>query len=459
MKIIYKQNSKIAKIIPKRKCINGVKYKKTEYLTAVKYKDGYALFNTLTCELLYLSQHEYDLFISYSLDFDSFKFMVEHNFYIPLDLDEQTLANQIFSIIENLEKKYIKQKMFFFVILTTTGCNARCFYCFEKGAKVSTMTPQTAEDVADFVIKNAAKKITIQWFGGEPLVNTKPIDIISQRLKDANIEYKSTMVSNGYLFDTATIKKAKELWKLDRIQITLDGTEEVYNKVKNYVYKNNNSPFKRVLNNIELLLKSGIKVSIRLNIDKHNTEDLFNLSRLLVEKFNKYDNCHIYPSRIFGCKNCDQVNETIERHAIIEKVIELRNYFSENMPTPKIEKLPKEKRLPVCMACSDNATMIVPDGHLGKCEHFVDSDFYGSIYSDDYDVDKIIRYKEKAIVSEECKKCKYYVQCMHLKCCSGARTQCDDVEIRTLENDLSTKITTICDTYFIENENKEEKNE
>jgi sulfatase maturation enzyme AslB (radical SAM superfamily) len=33
-------------------------------------------------------------------------------------------------------------------ILTTTGCNARCFYCFEEGVEIKTMSSRTAEQVA-----------------------------------------------------------------------------------------------------------------------------------------------------------------------------------------------------------------------------------------------------------------------------------------------------------------------
>lgn len=455
MKTIYRPNSIIWKLMPKREFDKNAKYKKTEYLSVIKCIEGYALLNTLTCELLYLDDNEYEMFEDESLGINEKAYLVEHNYYVTIDCQEKIFANQIFNVIENLEKTYKKKKISFFVILTTTGCNARCFYCFEKGAKISTMTPQTAEDVAAFIIKNAAKNITIQWFGGEPLINTNVIDKISKKLNDANIDYKSTMVSNGYLFDTKMINKAKELWKLDKVQITLDGTEEVYNKIKNYVYKEDNSPFKRVLNNIEILLESDIRVSIRLNIDEHNADDLFALSEILVKKFRKFPKCYIYPCPLFDCslQGASAVHNR-DRHTTIEKTMALRDFLSKNMPTPAIERLAGEFKLPSCMANSDSATMIVPDGHLGKCEHFIDRDFYGSIYSDDYDIEKIIRYKERAIVSDECKACKYYVQCMHLKCCTGARTSCSEYDKIALENRLFSNIRNICSCYFQKQENR-----
>jgi UTP--glucose-1-phosphate uridylyltransferase len=84
------------------------------------------------------------------------------------------------------------------------------------------------------------------------------------------------MTSNGYLFDEKLVTKAVHSWNLEDIQITLDGTENVYNKTKNYIYKNTNA-FKRVIDNIGLLLKAGVRVMIRLNIGEHNKEDLYEL--------------------------------------------------------------------------------------------------------------------------------------------------------------------------------------
>ena len=93
------------------------------------------------------------------------------------------------------------------------------------------------------------------------------------------------MISNGYLMDAKLAKKAFNEWHLSNIQITLDGTEEVYNKTKRYIYKDDPNPFKTVINNIHELLKNNILVSIRLNCGTHNIEDLKNLILYLREEF------------------------------------------------------------------------------------------------------------------------------------------------------------------------------
>ena len=60
-----------------------------------------------------------------------------------------------------------------------------------------------------------------------------------------------------------------DVWALRQVQITLDGTHDVYNSVKGYVLPKED-PYLRVLNNVDNLLTEGISVSIRLNMDTHN---------------------------------------------------------------------------------------------------------------------------------------------------------------------------------------------
>lgn len=86
------------------------------------------------------------------------------------------------------------------------------------------------------------------------------IDIIDNKLSDFGQTYTNGITTNGYLFNKSLIYKAINEWHLGSAQITIDGTEEVYNKVKNYIYKDSISPYKKVLNNIAMLLNNNIAV-------------------------------------------------------------------------------------------------------------------------------------------------------------------------------------------------------
>lgn len=163
------------------------------------------------------------------------------------------------------------------------------------------MTHETAEKVAKYIMEVAPKgqQLEVSWFGGEPLFNMDVIEIITSRLNSAKIPFKGSMISNGYLLNEDVVSKAKNEWHITNMQITFDGTEEVYNKVKNYIYKDDVSPYKKVLHNVKLLLDKDINVSVRMNCDSHNSENLRSLIMELHENFKEYGNFSMYIWPIF----------------------------------------------------------------------------------------------------------------------------------------------------------------
>ena len=104
-----------------------------------------------------------------------------------------------------------------------------------------------------------------------------------------------------------------------------------------------------------------------------------------------------------------------------------------------------------CMASNDSSTMIVPDGHLGKCEHYIDNDFYGSIYSDEIDLEKITKYKERTLIGPMCEDCEFRSLCIRLKCCNGASKYCDNTDKMSFKSRLISKMTNIYKSYISEN--------
>ena len=106
------------------------------------------------------------------------------------------------------------------------------------------------------------------------------------------------MISNGYLFDADRVQRAKDLWQLKRVQITLDGTAQTYNRVKDYVYRDVNA-FERVLQNIGLLTGTGIHTRIRLNVSKHNIGEMAELVELLHQRFGADEHLTVTSSALF----------------------------------------------------------------------------------------------------------------------------------------------------------------
>ena len=227
-------------------------YRWFQYVLKQECDDGILLYNVLSCEMLFLTAVEVG-------EKSANEKLIEKWFLVPEDFEDFSFAKKVKRIRQLVYKTDTRKKLMAsidrFWILTTTECNARCFYCHESGIPQLSMSSEIADDVLNYILKHGASKIHIMWYGGEPLVNLTAIDYISQGLLDHGIEFNSSMISNGYMFDDERAHKAKTLWHLDEVQITLDGLEDTYNRVKAYVRKDDQSPFYVILGNIEVLLQ------------------------------------------------------------------------------------------------------------------------------------------------------------------------------------------------------------
>ena len=366
--------------------------------------------------MVWLNKYESDLFYAGTCHIQE---LVENWFLVPEDFDEKKLCREVYEIVLHLNSpvKDITQ----YTILTTTDCNARCFYCYEKGRVRYPMTRSVALDTARFIQERCnGKKVHLQWFGGEPLFNKGVISLICSELDKNGVEYESGMITNAYLMDAGTASEAKNKWKLKSVQITLDGTEDTYNKAKAYIHKGTN-PYRIVLDNIHSLLKEGIKVKIRLNIELYNADNMTELVDELSREFYGEKGLSVYTHPLYG--------ETIEDSSIInsEKRKLLYQRIRQIDKIIRKHKLNKEPlldrrfKLSQCMADNDSSITIMPDGHIGKCEHFTDSDFIGHINGGEFDRQMVKSFKELAPEIEACNTCPDYPDCRRLLKCEAVK--------------------------------------
>lgn len=401
-------------------------YRPFTYSMSVRCEDGLLLYNNLTDELILLNADDENAIKCKDFSSDIFTLLIKKWFFVPKENDDANLCNQINNFMHLLVDTYgVNQPITQYTILTTTDCNARCFYCYEMGRKRINMTPKIANDVADYIIKSCnGEKVTFRWFGGEPLCNSIAIDIICNKLTDSGIEYQSGMVSNGYLFDEVTIKNGIENWNLKQVQITLDGTEDVYNRCKAFIH-DDPSPYQRVMRNIKLLLDYDVFVKIRMNADRHNMDDLFNLTDVLYEKFSEYSNMRVYSHLIFENTGNNFNRDQKEQREIFNRHNDLLKYINEKGFITKAT-LHNYLRYQQCMADNPSATVITPDGHLGRCEHFSENEFWGSIYSNEIDYGTIKRFKKVRVLPQSCDNCPVKPACIHLEMCPDTPQKCTD---------------------------------
>lgn len=425
------------------------KYKLSTFSITKKVDNTILLYNTLTKQLLSLTNEEYMLIpfeASMLNDCSLIYYLIKNWFLIAENRDEIALADSLKSTVQLLNKK---NEITGYTIMTTTDCNARCFYCYEMGRKRVPMSERTAYDVARFIEKKSnGQKVSLKWFGGEPLYNDRVIDVICKYLKDKNIEFTSTMISNAYLFNKSAIDRAISLWNLKMVQITLDGTEAVYNKCKAFIYKDGKSAFNVVIENISSLLEVGINVNIRLNMDKHNEKDLYNLCDILSKRFSKYKNFNVYVALLFEtCGAVKNIRSNAQRHEMMLKFFALQDYMvKKEIVAQKI--LPSEIKVNRCMADCDSAVVITPEGNLTKCEHFSETEIFGNIYAEDYDYENISSWKQKREKIDFCDSCALYPECFYLKKCPDETHDCNEDDRLFIKGRIESKIMSTYDNFL-----------
>lgn len=426
MQIISKMKPIIEKAIGHQTICENKEYRMHSYCITLSVSEGMLLYNALTKEMMLLDGKETACFQNNQYPDALHTELIARWYFLPSDMNEKKLCGQIKSTAKLLERT---AKVSSYTILTTTDCNARCFYCYEYGRKRIFMSEQMARDTAQYIIRTCSgRKVYLSWFGGEPLMNKKVIEIICGDLKKAGIRYQSFITTNGYLFDRETVRAAKESWKVNAVQITLDGLEEVYNTTKAYISKDT-SPFLRVLQNIEYLLQEEIKVNIRMNMDLYNAEELFDLCDFLKKRFQDYNNIFVYVALLFeneGSKPVVFDNETMENR--YRKFVELQEYIDKK-GLGKKRGLGQEFRQYHCMADNDTSVVISPEGTLTKCQHFSGIEVLGDIYQGIYDKEAVAAWKEKCAPLQECDNCAVYPDCVRIKKCPDER-ECNSNEQR-----------------------------
>ena len=400
----------VLKILSKFK-LPGRAVRLLRYCIDLPVEDGTLLFNLLTREMVLLSEEEW------KNRFEN-EYLKSHWFIVPGNCNDKEYADLVRWVLINKQRK--NAPITGYTIFTTTDCNARCFYCFELGRSRIPMTAETAHKVVRYIADHCGgEKVGLKWFGGEPLFNKAAIDVICAGLRERSIEFTSNATSNGYLFDKETVETAVADWNLKRVQITLDGTEKVYNKVKAYIYHQGN-PYQTVMDNIGRLLDASVNVTIRLNMDMHNAENLLELVDDLASRFGGRKGISVYAHHLFdGDKPMADIHSYTEWEIRDEAMCRLNERIEASGLASRsgIRKTPKSN---FCMADSGNSVTILPGGEIGLCEHYSESEFIGHIDQAEFDQAVVNSWKERVPDIPECAECFYYPDCLQLKKCASS---------------------------------------
>lgn len=412
MIVLKNSNKTIREILGVQTYYGNVKYVPIPYKISTTIDSIVIIENLITRTVIGMSTAEYD-----NPD-TMMEYLVNEWFYIPENVAPASLWYTVWNACNSKLRPNRKIGIDSYTIFTTIACNANCPYCYEKDRKITHMTNDVADRLVDFMIENrGGKDVSCHWFGGEPLMNGEVIDRICLRLQNKGVPYASRMISNGVLFNKYTDTQIVDLWKLKHVQITLDGTRENYNRIKNYTGVEH--AFDILISNIHRLLNLGVSITIRLNLSLDNGSDLFDLIDYLADTFKHRLSLYIHP--LFG----DTVNpltakESIELHnnyILLDRRARKRK-LKGNLSLDRISTVH-------CMADSGHSVCVTPDGKLTPCEHHSEDEVIGNIWDGITNKDVVDEWKEYVQKPERCFNCWRFPKCNHLRKCPASDECCD----------------------------------
>ena len=353
--------------------------------------------------------------------------LIAARFLVPEDKDECALYNQVSALLRAMNRK---KGLSGYIILPTLGCNARCVYCYEEGMKPVTMTPETVEQVIRYILDtHEGDKVHLSWFGGEPLLGVRTIDRICEGLREAGLDYKSSMISNGSLITPEIVKKMTDDWRLSHIQISMDGAEQDYNSRKRYYA--DHDYYHRLMENISALSAAGIRVNVRCNVDYENWNGIPRYLKDMAEGVVNKTHVSIYFAPLFDVRAGADTVAMWRKVVDANPLIEAAGFHSTSN-----HGLYKRLRANHCMADSGRSAVILPDGRLNLCEHCPDEGYYGDIWRGVTDEAAMRAFSRTDVTPEKCRKCPYLPDCTSFHNCPNIQNHCREVRELLVRSEL-----------------------
>ena len=167
MRTIREMAKPLPGLLGRQRLTPGEPYRLLHFVVQQPVDEGLLLYNVLTKAVVVLDPAEAR---QLTADPASVPGLVEAWFVVPQSHDDRRLAQEVRAVARMLQPPVRGIKTY--TIFTTTDCNARCFYCFQKGRSQIPMRDETAVATADYIVRHAAgQKVRLCWFGGEPLYN------------------------------------------------------------------------------------------------------------------------------------------------------------------------------------------------------------------------------------------------------------------------------------------------
>ena len=375
-------------------------------------KYGYLLFNTMSLAFIRINEQDIDMWNKLREAPDSYTNFQNYDFLIKarilVDNQEDDLNVYLADVLKN---RYNSSDMAL-TILPTRGCNFGCIYCYEQDRPNVLMNEQTEKAIVKFVCSNSnLKRLSVVWYGGEPLLNFDSMVRLTKMFKQLNIEYSAKIVSNGYLLTKEKADLMKDL-AIRNIQITFDGSEEIHNQRRFLL--GGQPTYRKIMDNLKYLLSINkeITIDIRTNIDRRNKDDYNKFYQDFKSEIND-KRVTMYPGFVSDLLSSECVSPEFNISEGGYKAQFILDIFDKYGIEIK-SFLPKYRRHS-CVASKYFAFVIGPEGELYKCWRMVGNqkETIGNVNDGSFDMVKFSKYLIGAdyTLDSKCLHCEFITLC------------------------------------------------
>lgn len=257
-------------------------------------------------------------------------------------------------------------------VCTTLYCNFACGYCFQGQVKPSNKMTVEVRDAIEEYVRQALPvggRLSICWYGGEPLMGQDALFDLAERFEKIRIEKKASktgfIVTNGYLL-TPEIANELVATGVSLAQVTLDGPKTMHDERRPLL--SGRGSYERILENLVAVTESTqLNIAIRVNVDMENREAVYQMLEDLASRgLGRHKRLSVYFAPVeattLDCTSCESSTLQKEEYAAFEVAIAREAYRLGLSATP-----PGSKFMGLCQAVRPRAIVVTPTGDVHKC--------------------------------------------------------------------------------------------
>jgi uncharacterized protein len=196
--------------------------------------------------------------------------LTEHGFIVPSrEADREALDKFFTDYREDTDQLRV-------TVLTTLQCNFACDYCFQGdhgdyNKNAEKMTMESSARVAGWIDERMnelhPKRLTITFFGGEPLLNLPVMYDMAERAHASctarGIELVVGIITNGLLLTEEVVDRLLP-FGLNYVKITLDGDRDTHNVMR--PLRGGQGTFDRIIENVRKVA-GKVRIAVGGNFD------------------------------------------------------------------------------------------------------------------------------------------------------------------------------------------------